>query len=215
MLKPYLSNDTKILEIGCGNGLVMWQFENELNLVIDGCDLNLFAFKNMMNVSGSVFLYDIFDLHPDLIGKYDIVILLDVLEHIDDDSAFLSTSQKYLKEGGLLVVGVPAHQGLFSVYDQKVGHKRRYSRYQLEQLFKSANFIQITSGFWGFSLLPLTFLRKIYLKFLPDEKVVQNGFKPPSNFINRFIEFVMKIETLAFRKVITGTSIIAIGKKQL
>ena len=213
LLKPSLSTETKILEIGCGNGLVMWQFEKGLGLIIEGCDLNLFALENRMNVSGKIYLYDIFDLHPDLVGKYDIVLLLDVLEHIEDDSAFLKTAQEYLKPGGQIVVGVPAHQCLFSKYDLIVGHKRRYESQQLKLLFKSANLVDVESRYWGFSLLPLAMLRKIYVKFLSSDKVIRNGFKPPHRFFNWFIIILMKIETSVFEKVTNGISIMVIGRK--
>ncbi|MEI6697058.1 MAG: methyltransferase domain-containing protein [Bacteroidota bacterium] len=213
LLKPSLSTETKILEIGCGNGLVMWQFEKGLGLIIEGCDLNLFALENRLNISGKVFLYDIFDLHPNLLGKYDIVLLLDVLEHIDDDSVFLKTALEYLKPGGQIVVGVPAHQYLFSKYDLIVGHKRRYNSQQLNLLLKSANLVDVESRYWGFSLLPLALLRKIHLKFLRDNKVIRNGFKPPHRFFNWVFIILMKIETTVFEKVTNGISIIVIGRK--
>lgn len=213
MLKPYLSKQTRILEIGCGNGLVMWQFENELNVVIDGCDLNLFALENRLNVSGNLFLYDIFDLHPALVEKYDIVLLLDVLEHIEDDTTFIKTAQKYLKEGGQILVGVPAHKFLYSRYDLIVGHTQRYESQQLKQLLKSVNLVDIESLFWGFSLIPLALLRKIHLKFIRDDQVIRNGFKPPHRFFNWLINILMKIETSVFDKVINGISIMIIGKK--
>lgn len=210
---PFIKPETKILEIGCGNGLVMNQFEDGLGIVIDGCDLNKSAFQDMPAVSGKVFLYNIYDLNPELVGKYDMVVMLDVLEHIIDDLDFLQTAIKYLKKDGLIVVGVPAHQTLFSIYDKQVGHYRRYSGQKIRKLFEGADLDIIECKYWGFTLLPLTFLRKLILSRTEKSKVVQRGFKSPHKAFNWLMVQIMKFETYFFPKVISGTSIIAMGRK--
>ncbi len=214
ILKPFLTKNMRILEIGCGNGLVMWQFEKEMKIVIDGCDLNEYVLENMVNVSGKVYLYDIFDLNADLVGKYDLVILLDVIEHIDEDGLFLKMAKKHLKESGHIIVGVPAHQFLFSKYDRLLGHKRRYSKKTIINLYKSIDLNDEDIRYWGFSLLPLSLLRKYYLKLVPDKKVVKSGFTPPHPLFNWMIKIIMKIETSFFKNVFQGISIMALGRKK-
>jgi SAM-dependent methyltransferase len=215
MLKPLVTQDLKILEIGCGNGLVMHQLEKSMNLIIDGCDLNRYALDNLFDVSGNVFLYDIYDLKLDMLDKYDVIIMLDVIEHIDNDIGFMQTALKYLKKSGYLVVGVPALQSLFSKYDAIVGHKRRYSIRDIDKIFKETNVELIRSQYWGLSLLILIQLRKIYLYFSNNEFVIKKGFKPPGRFSNWILIQVMKFETLIFHKPIIGTSILSIGQKKI
>jgi hypothetical protein len=53
---------------------------------------------------------------------------IDVLEHIDDDHSELKAAAAKLKVGGRLIVLAPAHQRLFTPFDQSVGHFRRYNR---------------------------------------------------------------------------------------
>jgi SAM-dependent methyltransferase len=213
LIKPLVDQNSKIFEIGCGNGLVMYQFEKFQNLIIDGCDLNAFALGGMFDVSGKVFLLDIYQLHPDLLGQYDAIILLDVVEHIDDDLEFLKTACKYLRKDGFVFFGVPAHQSLFSKFDKIVGHKRRYSKREVNNLFKEAGIETIQSHYWGFSLVVLVLLRKFYLQFFDDKLVINKGFKPPGRFSNWIMIQVMKFETYFFPKTIIGTSIMAIGRK--
>ncbi len=64
-------------------------------------------------------------VQPD--GRFDLVLLMDVLEHIDDDTAFLrDTVIPLLAPEGVLLVSVPAHPRLFTAHDTMLGHHRRY-----------------------------------------------------------------------------------------
>jgi SAM-dependent methyltransferase len=60
------------------------------------------------------------------LGRYDAILYIDVLEHIEDDRGELARAMTLLKEGGHLVVLAPAHQSLYSEFDRAIGHFRRY-----------------------------------------------------------------------------------------
>src|SRR5437764_6274057 len=72
------------LEIGCGNGVARQMLERDLAIAVDGCDLNQPALELAKPGRGRLFVYDIFDQEPSLLRHYDVVFLLDVLEHIRD-----------------------------------------------------------------------------------------------------------------------------------
>jgi len=61
------------------------------------------------------------------LGRYDTLLYIDVLEHIEDDRGELARAATLLKPGGYLVVLCPAHQALYSEFDRAIGHFRRYS----------------------------------------------------------------------------------------
>ncbi len=65
------------------------------------------------------------DLPPGV--QFDTVLYIDVLEHIKDDAAELARARGLLRPGGHLIVLAPAHPGLFSPFDEAVGHYRRYT----------------------------------------------------------------------------------------
>lgn len=66
--------------------------------------------------------------------RFDTVLYIDVLEHIADDRAELARAAQLLRPGGHLVVLAPAHPGLFSSFDEAVGHYRRYTRRSLSEI---------------------------------------------------------------------------------
>ncbi len=205
--------NVRLLEIGCGNGVNIKQFETLSDVVVDGCDLNLVALKKVDRNKGSLFLLDIFDKPPELLQKYDGTLLMDVIEHIHDDSRFLNCALEYLKENGLVIINVPAFQFLFSKYDTVNGHKRRYTKNRILDLFKKNNIELIHIGYWGFLLIPILIMRKFILFFQSNNTAIKKGFQPPLKVVNWFLNQIINFENLVFPSSPFGTSIIAIGKK--
>lgn len=66
--------------------------------------------------------------------KFDTIIYIDVLEHIEDDAAELARAGERLKPGGAIVILAPAHQSLYSPFDKAIGHFRRYNRARYREI---------------------------------------------------------------------------------
>jgi len=66
--------------------------------------------------------------------RFDTILYIDVLEHIEDDAAELRRASAHLRAGGRLVVLSPAHQWLYSPFDASIGHFRRYSKGMLRAI---------------------------------------------------------------------------------
>lgn len=66
--------------------------------------------------------------------RFDTIIYIDVLEHIEDDREELSAAAKRLRPGGSIIVLSPAHQWLFSPFDAAIGHFRRYNHSMLRNI---------------------------------------------------------------------------------
>jgi|HubBroStandDraft_1064217.scaffolds.fasta_scaffold00855_18 2-polyprenyl-3-methyl-5-hydroxy-6-metoxy-1,4-benzoquinol methylase len=69
--------------------------------------------------------------------RFDNVLYIDVLEHIEDDRDEVRRARDHLNPGGTLIILVPAHQSLYSPFDAAIGHFRRYDREQLSSLCPS------------------------------------------------------------------------------
>lgn len=72
------------------------------------------------------------DLAPD--ERFDTVLYIDVLEHIEDDRAELERACAHLVPGGHLIIVAPAHNRLYSDFDKKIGHHRRYDKAMLRAI---------------------------------------------------------------------------------
>ena len=80
-------------------------------------------------------------------GSYDTVVLLNVLEHIPDDHQALGDIYESLAPGGKMVLWVPAFEALYSKFDQRIGHYRRYRRNELLALVHNVGFQQVTARY--------------------------------------------------------------------
>lgn len=73
-------------------------------------------------------------------------LLLDVLEHVDDDLALLRDTAACVDDGGVVIVTVPAGPSLYSSHDRALGHRRRYTPAGLEQLLNDAQLSVVEGG---------------------------------------------------------------------
>jgi len=76
--------------------------------------------------------------------RFDTVVALDVVEHIEDDRAFLARLAAVLKPGGTLVLKVPAGRWLMSPMDRAVGHFRRYDKRSLAETLRAAGLAPVS-----------------------------------------------------------------------
>ena len=72
--------------------------------------------------------------------RFDTIVCLNVLEHIEDDRGALRRLYSLLNPGGHLLLFVPADQKLYGTIDRQVGHFRRYAFDQLKELIESEGF---------------------------------------------------------------------------
>jgi Methyltransferase domain len=89
------------------------------------------------------------------------VVMLDVLEHIEDDHAALSTLRRRMEPGSVLMLTVPAMQWAFSSWDTELGHHRRYSRRRLGDDLRDAGFTVQSTSYLFPELFPILVVRRL------------------------------------------------------
>ena len=148
-------------------------------------------------------------------NKYDIIFLLDVLEHIDHDNEFLQSCYFHMKQGAFLIINVPSIPELFSKYDNAVGHIRRYKKRDLKNLLIKSEFKISLLYYWGFLLIPLLFFRKIMMNLSKqnNEEIIKKGMDTQPKTVTFLINMLKYIELKFLRISILGSSLISIVKK--
>jgi SAM-dependent methyltransferase len=142
-IRPYVGD--YVLEIGAGMGNLTAHISPRRRYVASDINLNYLdylknfcLYKPYMEVK-SIDLTREEDFAP-YEEQFDTVICLNVLEHIEDDLAGLRNMYRVLKPGGRAIVLVPHGEWLFSSFDTVLGHYRRYSDSQLQEIMASAGF---------------------------------------------------------------------------
>lgn len=82
----------------------------------------------------------------------DLALLMDVLEHVDDDRGLLADSSSKVRAGGTVLITVPAFQWMWSGHDVFLEHRRRYTLAQVERLARSVD-LEVQSGHYFFGAL--------------------------------------------------------------
>lgn len=202
---PFLNGD--ILEVGCGIGnftQLLKQYGKVWAIDIDNNYIS--QTKESVNGQVKVGIGDI-EIGSYFFGsqKFDSIICLNVLEHINDDKKALENLYKLLKADGFLILLVPSHQFLFGQIDKSIGHIRRYSKKDLEDHLKGIGFKLIKSKRLNFLGGIGWFIEgKIFKKSRVEEGKVK--------IFNFFAPFFLNIEN--FIEPPMGTSILIVAQKK-
>jgi SAM-dependent methyltransferase len=148
----------RLLELGCGSGTVLAALAAFGEAVGMECDpvLRDAARGARLDVRAGTLPADLV-VDP---GWADVVLLLDVLEHLDDEAGALATAGRALAPGGLLVTTVPAYPWLWSGHDERLGHRRRYTAAALRRVLERAGFGVLHLTYFNTLLFPMVVLAR-------------------------------------------------------
>jgi len=135
-----LRNSRSTAEIGCGHGLLQKKIEDYSGIPVTGFDLNEVALQKNVSRLSPVYCYDIHQRNPEFSAHFDLLLLFDVLEHIQEERETLLSLRELLVPGGFLLLTVPAHQYLWSHFDVAAQHCRRYSTSEIRDKMVQAGF---------------------------------------------------------------------------
>lgn len=125
----------QVCELGCGTGgnLDYWKQTSE----VCGMDISAKALEYARRrVGARVELGSLPHDVPFEPSSFDLVLMTDVFEHIEDDATSARAALSLLRPGGILVATVPAHQWLYSPRDTHHQHFRRYAKSSFTNLFQ-------------------------------------------------------------------------------
>ena len=151
-LKKYgLDKNSKILDIGCGEGSTLLNLNDESNKLY-GMDISEEAIELSKNnlTDATYFLGDITKKETLPAQKFDLIICSEVLEHITDDDIAIENLSSLLKKGGYLIITVPHRKDYWTKADTEAGHVRRYEMTEIKNKVNKSGFKVKELFTWGY-----------------------------------------------------------------
>jgi SAM-dependent methyltransferase len=158
-IAPYCGGH--LLEIGSGIGNIsrlLLQQKGPVTLSdlrMEYCNRLRILFADRPNLSAVVqldlSLPGFEQVYSDLLHRFDTVIALNVIEHIENDGLAINNCRKLLRQNGQLIVLVPAYMGLYNSLDRELGHFRRYSGNTLKKLLEAQGLSVTHTQYFNFA----------------------------------------------------------------
>ena len=174
------------------------------------CSSDLIYLKNKIDINKYYVVNDYSKLNN---KKIDTIIMLDVLEHIENDDIFLKeTVNKLLKSNGKIIITVPAHQFLYNKHDTFLKHYRRYNVKMIKELCHKTNYKIVNYHYFYFSL----FIFRLLFRNKCNEVNTWNYSEKA--FITKFIRYFLNIDYMIgklMRKLSIGLSLFVVLEKDI
>jgi len=199
----------RILEIGCGTGHnldMLGRFGTVDAVEMDDAARDV-ASERLGRPAKMATLPELHDVER---GAYDLVALLDVLEHVADDRASLVSIAERLRPGGKLLLTVPAHPWMWSAHDVVNHHKRRYTKKGFREVIERAGLKVELLSYFNSLLFPLAVAARLAGRLTGKE---DSDDKLPPEPVNKALEFMFGLERYAIGRVPLppGVSLVAIA----
>jgi SAM-dependent methyltransferase len=212
LFSVHLPLESVTLDIGCGVGSNL-NVLRSLGISAIGLDNSHYALllaKKKLKlplINGDL---NKLPMRPKSVG---LIIAMDILEHLENDANGIREFYQVLKEGGILILTVPAFKFLWGIQDIVTGHKRRYSRKEISSKLKNEGLEILRSSYFNFFLFfPILFTRRI-IHLLGLKIKSENEINFP--LINFLLKAIFSIEPylLKYFSFPFGVSIFCIAKK--
>jgi SAM-dependent methyltransferase len=180
----------RILEIGCGTGhnLPMLAQFGEVDAIEIDPAARAIASERLGKPVGAAPLPELPGVER---GAYDLVAVLDVIEHIADDVAALAAMRACLRPGGKILIAVPAHQWMWSAHDVVNHHHRRYSKPTLVRAIRAAGLRERGLTYFNSLLFPLAAAARVAGRLTGRD---DSDDSPPAAPLNALFERIFRVE---------------------
>ncbi len=193
---PVGETNCHVLDVGCGDGFISREIFKTMRVrSLTGIDTNLSheEISGCDELNTDVTYVNDYSRLKD--KHYQLILLLDVIEHVEDDGSFVrDMANRYVADGGHIVITAPAFPRLFGSHDRFLNHYRRYSRRELVDLASGAGLDCLASGYFFVSLLPVRFLQKFRENILRSDAKDQAGVGAWNHrrLVTKAVELVLK-----------------------
>lgn len=148
----------------------------------------------------------------------NLVLMMDVLEHVADDLALLREYSGPMKPGGHILITVPAFQFMWSGHDQFLSHYRRYTLEGIEEIVRNAGLTKVRSNYFFGTLFPAVAAIRLLKKraFIRDSLPVKSELKFYPAWLNKLLTKIHDIERSLYfnRNRLFGLSVFCLCRKE-
>jgi SAM-dependent methyltransferase len=218
-IERFFPNISEVNEIGCGTGLILSEIDKRFpGLHLSGSDLFLEGLNFAQERVKKGAFYQMDACNMPFKEEFDLILALDIIEHIDEDTKALENMYRSIKPGGGIILTVPQHRWLWSVQDEKSFHKRRYSRHELVDKVHACGFQVIHTTSFVSLLLPLMVLSRLLGQFITHKQQAYDLARELkiSPVINRILRMICHAEEFMINNKISlpaGGSLLCVGIK--
>jgi len=148
----------------------------------------------------------------------ELVVMMDVLEHVDDDAGLLRHYSENLPADGWVLISVPAFQFLWSGHDVFLEHRRRYTRRQIEDVVARAGLTVVRSRYFFGLLFPAAAAIRLYgaWRLKRQEAVAKSDLRKAPALLNRALILLNDVEraTLFRFNMLAGLTIFCLARRK-
>jgi SAM-dependent methyltransferase len=208
--------DALLLDLGCGTGGMLGDMTAHDRSRCVGMDRSLVALKICRGKGFSALLRGDGAALPFRRDAFGAVLLLDVLEHLQDDVACLERVRDVCAPGGLVVIAVPAFQMLWSQHDVTFEHVRRYTAKQLVTVVRAAGLVPERVTYTNTLLFPLAAAWRLASARLPlGRHAPKHDFVALPRPLNRLLVWIYRLEARLLSRfdLPIGLSIVCLARR--
>jgi 2-polyprenyl-3-methyl-5-hydroxy-6-metoxy-1,4-benzoquinol methylase len=203
----------RVCELGCGTGGNLAEIADDHDVVGIECSPEALKYARQ-SLGDRVRLGSLpheIDLPP---GSFDVVLMTDVLEHIENDSASAIAALSLVRPGGVVVATVPAYQWLYSPRDAHHHHFRRYGKRRFARLWSAAGAQTVLLSHYNALLFPPAAVVRMASKTMVRQRGC-GDLSLPASPINNLLARTMGSEANLLGRVRFpfGLSLVAVLRK--
>lgn len=207
-----MRRSAEIVELGCGTGgnLKMLSKFGKLQAMED----DVFARKCAESMAVCTVHAGLLPFATAFDGQeFDLVCLLDVLEHIEYDVSALVSASRLINANGHVLITAPAYQFLWSSHDDVHHHFRRYNKHSMRELVERSGLEVVRIGYFNCFLFAFVAIVRLIKRWFGNKS---SDVKTPNHVLNKFLTHVFSLEQhFVWQRLFPfGASIVAVARKR-
>jgi hypothetical protein len=147
-------------------------------------------------------------------GDADLILLMDVLEHVDDDVGLLQSYVAPAPSGARFIVSVPAFSWLWSPHDEFLEHRRRYTLNQLRRVLSDAGLSRVAGFYFFAAIFPAVAVQRVWRRWWSADRIAESDLRRHHPLTNSVLKGICVAESaIAVSNRAFGLTVFGVAEK--